>query len=152
MSIQIRLISDDVEELIAVSGQLGTCLGDRVEMNRLRDSHGAAGIMYGTWWPAPPAAPDLGARSLPLAPLRAGRPVPILVRLISTSLEELTLATEKLTACLAGQVEIHSARDSRNGEWIVYGIWTPAPALTVAPPEAARWPDSLAGVMASAYS
>jgi hypothetical protein len=151
VSIHIRLISDDVDELIAVSRQLGTCLGGRVELNRLRDSHRDASILYGTWYPAPPATAEA---SPPLVAPAAWPPhiAPIQIRLISGDADELTRASAKLAAGLDGQADIHPARDARNGEWIVYGTWTPAPPLAIVPLEPAHWPESQVGILEAAYS
>jgi hypothetical protein len=50
----------------------------------------------------------------------------IQIRLIADNLDELNATIQKLGAQMGDQIELHMPRDGRNGEWIVYGTWTPA--------------------------
>ena len=50
----------------------------------------------------------------------------IQIRLIADNLDELNATIQKLGAGMGDQIELHMPRDGRNGEWIVYGTWTPA--------------------------
>ena len=57
----------------------------------------------------------------------------IQIRLIADNLDELNATIQKLGAGLGDQIELHMPRDGRNGEWIVYGTWTPAVQTSVEP-------------------
>jgi hypothetical protein len=57
----------------------------------------------------------------------------IQIRLIADNLDELNATIQELGTRVGDQIELHMPRDGRNGEWIVYGTWTPA-AQTAAEP------------------
>ena len=62
----------------------------------------------------------------------------IQIRLIADNLDELNATIQKLGTGLGDQIELHMPRDGRNGEWIVYGTWTPAASAEPARPDAAE--------------
>jgi hypothetical protein len=64
----------------------------------------------------------------------------IQIRLIADNLDELNATIQKLGAGMGDQIELHMPRDGRNGEWIVYGTWTPAVPASAEParPESAE--------------
>jgi hypothetical protein len=66
----------------------------------------------------------------------------IQIRLIADNLDELNATIQKLGAGMGDQIELHMPRDGRNGEWIVYGTWTPAVQTAAEParPEPAERP------------
>jgi hypothetical protein len=57
----------------------------------------------------------------------------IQIRLIADNLDELNATIQKLGAQIGDQIELHMPRDGRNGEWIVYGTWTPAAQAAAEP-------------------
>lgn len=131
MSIQIRLIAATITDLITAARRLENGLGERITMNRPRDAHSGACLAYGTWTPtlAPEPAPE-GERPgapLPEAPSNTQGRIPIQIRLIARTFEEISAAGGRLDECFGPDIDLHGARDSRNGEWIVYGTWMPSP-------------------------
>ena len=68
----------------------------------------------------------------------------IQIRLIADNLDELNATIQKLGAGMGDQIELHMPRDGRNGEWIVYGTWTPAAATSAEParPETVEHPHA----------
>lgn len=131
MSIQIRLIAGTLTELITAGRRLEERLGERITMNRPRDAHSGACLAYGIWTPslAPEPAAERGwpGHPLPEPPAHPQARVPIQIRLIAGTFEEISEAGHRLEECLGPDIDLHGARDSRNGEWIVYGTWMPSP-------------------------